>query len=153
MKIKTTRFGEIEVDQGKVIHFPEGIIGFQEVKNYLLIGKKERMVMWLQAVDKPEIAFIVVNPFLFESTYDPKLSRQDLEFLKITDVVDINILSIVVVPKNPQEMTANLLGPIVVNTKEKLGRQVILTEGNYSVKHPVVAFGAVQKKQTEQMVS
>jgi flagellar assembly factor FliW len=153
MKIKTTRFGEIEVDQGKVIHFPEGIIGFQEVKNYLLIGKKERMVMWLQAVDKPEIAFIVVNPFLFEPTYDPKLSRQDLEFLKITDVVDINILSIVVVPKNPQEMTANLLGPIVVNTKGKLGRQVILTEGNYSVKHPVVAFGSAPKRQTEQMVS
>jgi flagellar assembly factor FliW len=153
MKIKTTRFGEIEVDQGKTIHFPEGIIGFQDVKNYLLIGKKERMVMWLQAIDKPEIAFIVVNPFLFEPTYDPKFSRQDLEFLKVTDVADINILSIVVVPKNPQEMTANLLGPIVVNTKEKLGRQVILTDGNYSVKHPVVAFGGVQKKQAEQMVS
>ncbi|MBN1493731.1 MAG: flagellar assembly protein FliW [Candidatus Omnitrophica bacterium] len=153
MKIKTTRFGEIEVDQGKIIHFPEGIIGFQDIKNYLLIGKKERMVMWLQAIDKPEIAFIVVNPFLFEPTYDPKLSRQDLEFLKVTDVADINVLSIVVVPKNPQEMTANLLGPIVVNTKAKLGRQVILTEGNYSVKHPVVAFGVAQRKQTEQMVS
>ncbi|MFC1809773.1 flagellar assembly protein FliW, partial [Candidatus Omnitrophota bacterium] len=122
MKIKTSRFGEIEVDQEKVIHFPEGIIGFQDIKNYLLIGKKERMVMWLQAIDNPEIAFIVVNPFLFEPSYNPKLSRQDLEFLKVTDVAGINILSIVVVPKNPQEMTANLLGPLVINTQEKMGR-------------------------------
>lgn len=138
MKIQTTRFGEIEVCQEKVMRFPEGLIGFKDVKEYLLVGKKERMVMWLQSVDKPEIAFIVVNPFLFEPTYDPQISKQDKEFLKVKDMADINVLSIVVVPKNPQEMTANLLGPIVINTKERIGRQVILTEGNYSVKHRVV---------------
>lgn len=152
MRIKTTRFGEIEVMPEKVIHFPEGIIGFREVKDYILIGKKERMVMWLQSVDRPETAFIVVNPFLFEPTYDPKLAGTDLEFLKVNDVQDINILTIVVVPKNPQEMTANLLGPLVINTKERLGRQVILTEGDYSVKHPI-AKGYVASGRVAQMVS
>jgi len=152
MKIKTTRFGEIEVDQEKMICFPEGIIGFNDIKQYLLIGKKERMVMWLQAIDRPEIAFIVVNPFLFEPDYDPKVSAQDLEFLKVEDIRDINILSIVVVPKNPADMTANLLGPLVVNTRDRVGRQVILTEGNYSVKHPVVAADVSQKEQAAQLV-
>jgi len=151
MIIQTTRFGEMKIDPEKIIHFPEGIIGFHEVKNFLLIGKKERMVMWLQSVERPEIAFIVVNPYLFEPSYDPKLSKTDLQFLKVEDVKDLNILCIVVVPKDPTQMTANLLGPLVVNTKTKLGRQVILTEGNYSVKHPVVQ-QQEQKAQAPEMV-
>ena len=138
MKIETSRFGEIEIEDSKVITFPEGIVGFQDLKDYVLIGKKEKMVMWLQSVEDSKVAFIVVNPYLFEPGYDPKFSKADFEFLKVKDIRDLNILSIVVVPKDPAEMTANLLGPVVINTKARVGRQVILTEGNYSVKHRVV---------------
>ena len=154
MKIKTTRFGDITVDDDKVLHFPEGVIGFQGLKRFVLIGKKEKMVMWLQAADQPEVAFIVVNPYLFEPNYSPKFTKEDLDFLKIKDKSDINVLAIVVVPENPKEMTANLLGPIVVNNRTKIGKQVILTEGNYSVKHSVVKeAGKVSSSPNEQMVS
>lgn len=138
MKIKTTRFGEIEVNDDKVIDFPEGIIGFHSLKRFVLLGKQSRLVMWLQAVDNPKVAFIVVNPFLFEPEYNPRIAQEDLDFLQVSDSSDLHILAIVVVPEDPQKMTANLLGPIVVNTKERLGKQVILLDGNYSVKHPIV---------------
>ncbi len=138
MKIATTRFGEIEVNDDKILHFPEGIIGFHSLKRFVLIGKESQLVMWLQAVDNPKIAFIVVNPFLFEPDYNPKLTHEDMQFLKVDNSNDLHILSIIVVPEDPQKMTANLLGPIVINTKEKIGKQVILLDGNYSVKHPIV---------------
>lgn len=138
MKIKTTRFGEVEVADDKILQFPEGIIGFHSLKRFALLGKKSRLVMWLQAVDNPKVAFIVVNPFLFEPEYNPRLTQEDMDFLKIQDTSDLHILAIVVVPEDPQKMTANLLGPIVVNTRERIGKQVILLDGGYSVKHPVV---------------
>lgn len=138
MKIQTSRFGEIEVDDEKVLRFPEGVIGFQKLKQFVLIGKKEKMVMWLQAVDKPEVAFIVVNPYLFEPAYAPQFSEEDLSSIQIKDRADLNVLTIMVVPENPREMTANLLGPIIINNRARMGKQVILTDSHYSVKHPVV---------------
>ena len=141
MKIMTTRFGEVEVKDEKILHFPEGIIGFHSLKRFVLLGKESQLVMWLQAVDNPKIAFIVVNPFLFEPDYNPRLTEDDLAFLKVNEVKDLHILAIVVVPEDPEKMTANLLGPIVVNTKDKIGKQVILLDGDYSVKHPIVKKG------------
>jgi len=138
MKIMTTRFGEIEVNDEKLLHFPEGIIGFHSLKRFVLLGKESRLVMWLQSIDNPKVAFIVVNPFLFEPNYNPKLTQEDMDFLNVKDSSDLHILAIVVVPEDPQKMTANLLGPIVVNTKEKVGKQVILLEGKYSVKSPII---------------
>lgn len=138
MKIMTTRFGEVEVKDDKVLHFPEGVIGFHSLRRFVLLGKESQLVMWLQAVDNPKIAFIVVNPFLFEPEYNPKMTEEDLQFLQVEDPNDLHILAIIVVPEDPQKMTANLLGPIVMNTKKKIGKQVILLEGNYSVKHPIV---------------
>lgn len=138
MKIMTTRFGEVEVKDDKVLHFPEGVIGFHSLRRFVLLGKESQLVMWLQSVDNPKIAFIVVNPFLFEPEYNPKITEEDLQFLQVEDSNDLHILAIIVVPEDPHKMTANLLGPIVVNTKKKVGKQVILLEGNYSVKHPIV---------------
>jgi len=138
MKIMTTRFGEVEIEDEKILHFPEGIIGFHSLKRFALLGKQSRLVMWLQAIDNPKIAFIVVNPFLFEPNYTPRLTQEDMDFLKVKDVRDLHILSIVVVPEDPQKMTANLLGPVVINTKEHIGKQVILLDGDYSVKYPIV---------------
>ena len=138
MKIQTTRFGEVEIADEKILHFPEGIIGFHSLKRFALLGKQSRLVMWLKAVDNPRIAFIVINPFLFEPDYNPRLTQEDLDFLKVHDSSDLHIFAIVVVPEDPQKMTANLLGPIVINIKEKIGKQVILLDGGYSVKHPIV---------------
>jgi len=152
MKIKTTRFGEVEIADEKVLHFPEGIIGFHSLKRFVLLGKQSRLVMWLQAVDNPRIAFIVINPFLFEPDYNPRLTQEDLDFLKVQDSNDLHIFAIVVVPEDPQKMTANLLGPVVINTKEKIGKQVILLDGGYSVKHTIVKQTAKETK-VKEMVS
>ena len=152
MKIMTTRFGEVDIEDEKIVHFPEGIIGFHSLKRFVLLGKQSRLVMWLQAVDNPKIAFIMINPFLFEPDYNPQLAQEDMNFLKVNTASELHILAIVVVPEDPQKMTANLLGPVVINTREKVGKQVILLEGNYSVKHPIVK-GAAQQAAVKEMVS
>jgi len=130
MNIMTTRFGEVDVADDKVINFPDGIIGFHSLKNFVLLGKEDRLVMWLQSVDNPKLAFIVVNPFLFEPNYQPEISE-------VERLEDLHLVSIVVVPEDPEKMTANLLGPIAINVQAKVGKQVILLDSEYSVKHTI----------------
>jgi len=139
MKLKTSRFGEIDIENDRIITFPDGIIGFRELKKFALIAKKSQALMWLQSVDDPQIAFVVSDPFSFDVTYDPILSAEDREHLELEDATDARYLVIVVVPPNPKEMTANMLGPIVVNAKKKIGRQVILVDSSYSVKQPILS--------------
>ena len=103
MKLNTTRFGEIEIQDDKILYFPEGIIGFHSLKKFALIGKQSRLIMWLQSVDNSKVAFIVVNPFLIDPGYNPKLAEEDLAFLKVQDPKDLHILAIVVVPEDPPD--------------------------------------------------
>jgi flagellar assembly factor FliW len=138
MNLATSRFGEIEIDPDRVITFPDGIIGFRELKRFALIAKKSQALMWLQSLEDSQIAFVVADPFSFEPTYDPILSQEDREALELQEGTDARYLCIVVVPQNPKEMTANLLGPIVINAKRKIGRQVILVDSSYSVKQPIL---------------
>ena len=138
MKLATSRFGEIEIDPDRIITFSDGIIGFRELKRFALIAKKSQALMWLQSLEDTQIAFVVADPFSFEATYDPILSTEDRESLELKEGTDARYLCIVVVPPNPKEMTANLLGPIVINAKRKIGRQVILVDSSYSVKQPIL---------------
>ena len=122
----------------KSVHFPEGLPAFEEVKDFLLVANEEEApFMWLQALAVPNLAFVVVDPFLVHPDYQPDLLDSDVESLKIEDESDVFILSIVNLRHNSEQgITANLVGPIVINWKERIGKQVILKNHlNYSVKY------------------
>lgn len=137
MKIKTTNFGEIEIEKDKIIYFQEGIPGFEEEKEFVLIlnEDKENPFHSLQSINKGELSFIIIDPFEIFSDYDILLPQTAINKLKIEKEEDVIIYTIVVIPEDINKMTTNLLGPIVINTKERLGKQVILDDERYTTKH------------------
>ena len=137
MKLNTKNFGEIEIDKEKIILFPEGILGFEEEKQFIIINNEdeENPFQWLQSVSNPDLAFVIINPFFVYPNYDIVIPETAQNKLKIKDEKDIIIYSIVVVPEDMEKMTTNLLGPIIINIHEKIGKQIVLDDNRYSTKH------------------
>jgi flagellar assembly factor FliW len=139
MNIKTSRFGELDVADEAVISMPDGMLGFSEIKRYVLIQHRDGSpFLWYQAVDEPNLAFVVVDAFTFFPDYEVVMSSEDVEVLKCTKPGDLAVFLVVVIPDNPEDMTANLRGPLVVNVDNKVARQVVLTDEKYSPHHSIM---------------
>lgn len=139
IKIKTTRFGEIEVKEKDVLELPAGLIGFPELKRYVLLDHdKESPFKWLQSLDDGAIAFVLINPLLFKPDYTVEVSEAEVADLAIEDERDAVISVIITMPSNPQNMTANLKAPLVFNLKNRKGRQVILNNPEYTTRHNIM---------------
>ena len=140
IKIKTRPYGEIEISEAQVIEFPDGIPGFDFVKKFALLDTKEKNspFKWLQAVDEPELAFIIISPYAFFSEYRLDIPRSDFEAVDAGVPDDLLIFCIVTIPADPSEMTANLQGPVIINPSKKIGRQAISLNDDYSVRYRIV---------------
>ncbi len=121
---KTTRFGRIEVSHDQVIHFPEGLVGFSHLKRFILIDHKDSEVKWLQAVDDPDVAFIVIDPFLLNPSYEFKMPEAAKGLIGLEDVDDLAVL--VIVRIYDDKLLANFHGPLVLNSATKRGVQLVV---------------------------
>ena len=139
MKLHARSFGEIEINEEDILTFPDGIPGFEDSKRYIIINNpdEENPFDWLQSVDNGDLAFVIINPFFVKPDYDIVIPESALEKLKIKDESDVALYSIVVVPEKLENMTVNLAGPIIINVREKLGKQIILDDNRYTTKHYV----------------
>lgn len=137
MKLLTKNFGEVEISEDKILNFPQGLIAFQDFKRFSLIlnTDKDNPLHWLQCIDKPEVSFVVINPFLFQKDYEFDISPEDKRVLEIEDEKDVAVFSIVVVPESIKDITANLLAPVVININKKKGKQVVLQDKRYTTRH------------------
>ncbi len=139
MNIKTSRFGEVDVDNDAVISMPEGMLGFSEITRYVLIQHRDGSpFLWYQAVDEPNLAFVVVDAFTFFPDYEVIMSSEDVKILDCSKPGDLAVFLVVVIPDNPEDMTANLRGPLVINVTNKVARQVVLTDEKYSPHHSIM---------------
>ena len=142
MKLYTTRFGEIEIDENKVIIFHSGLLGFPDVKRYVVLdhmNDPDIPFKWLQAVDDPDLVFVVIDPQLFCSDYNSDIDGHDLRELNIAGLDDRCIVVIVTIPHDmPELMTANLQGPLIVNLKTREAKQVVLLGEKYPLRYPVL---------------
>ena len=139
MVLDTSRFGRIEVDDEKIIRFPEGLIGFQDKKCFLILPHRPGSPFrWLQSVDDGNLAFIIIKPEAFVPDYRPALSREERTFFRFDSEEEAVVYAIVVVPSDPRKMSANLLGPLIINPKLKIGKQVVLSSREYSTCHYIV---------------
>ncbi|TFG65282.1 MAG: flagellar assembly protein FliW [Spirochaetales bacterium] len=138
MQIQTKPYGLIDADERQRLQFPFGIFGFENLKNYILMDAREQPFFWLQSLDVPEIAFILINPYLFRPDYSAEVDPLDLEEIRIEKQEDVLIFAIVTIPENQARMTANLQGPILINRKEKVGRQSISTNPRWKTKHLIL---------------
>lgn len=140
MKLNTRHFGEIQIDKVRIITFPEGLLGFEDKREFIIINSTEEGLpfQWLQSIDDPGLAFVIINPFLFRKDYEFDISQSVVEMLKIEDQKDLIIYTIVVIPEDISKMTANLAGPIIINTNHKLGKQIVLEDKRYKTKHLIL---------------
>lgn len=139
MKIKTSRFGEIEIGKEEIIVFPDGLLGFTDYTRYVILNTSEGSPFrWLQCIDDGNLAFIVIEPINFMFSYDLEISDSDAEFLGLTKPEEVILYSIVTIPENPKDMTANLQGPLVINAANRKARQVISTNSQHLLKAKII---------------
>lgn len=140
MKIPSARLGDVEMDERDIIVIPEGIIGFPGLTRYaelnFLEGSPLRL---LQSVEAMELAFFVIDPFLFKPDYRVNVSTADLGAVKAETSTGLRILAIVTIPDDPYEMTANLQGPLILNPLTRLATQIVNHDKDYTTKHRILS--------------
>lgn len=139
MRIDTTRFGEIEVEKDKLIEFPNGILGFPELKRYALLENNSDLPFgWLQAVDDKDTAFVVMDPLPIKPDYRLSIKEKEITDIDIMDESELCVLVILTIPsRDSQGITANLQGPLVINLANRKGKQVVLPDSGYTCKYPI----------------
>jgi len=139
MNIETKLFGEIGVDENKLIKFVNGIVGFPELTDFLLIHDSEggKGIQWLQSVQEPAFAMPVMNPLAVKEDFNPVIEDELLKPLGIKDEADFLVLVTVTVPKNIEEMSVNLMAPIIISGETRKANQVIVDQEGYVVKYPI----------------
>ncbi len=138
MTVHTSRFGVISINNEDVIHFPEGLLGFNELHRFVLLDDpSDEIFAWLQSCQEPGIAFPVLEPELFSAGYKVQLTKHDLEILKLTTSEGTRSFSIITIPADPTQMTANLKAPIVINVANRVGRQCVLQDNSLAIRQPI----------------
>lgn len=139
MNIKTKLFGEIEVDASKLITFDSGIVGFPELKDFLLIhdSETEGGIRWMQSVEEPAFAMPVVDPLHVMGEYNPEIEDDLLSPLGIENEEDMLVLVTITVPKEIEKMTVNLCAPIIISGSTRKAAQIICDDKQYPVKYPI----------------
>ena len=133
MRVNSKAFGIIEVDDRQELYFPYGLLGFENLKKYVLLDSSQPPFYWLQSLDVREIAFVLINPYLFRSDYKPKISGEDYSVVDLEkgDQENRLVFAIVTIPEKSEDMTANLQGPIIINKHNRQGMQCISNNTSY----------------------
>ena len=139
MKVETKAFGPMEVDEKQKVTIPSGLLGFEDYTEYVLLDSENPMFLWLQSVDEKEIAFVLINPFLFRNDYEANISNEDLAEIGITSSDNALVFVIVTIPQDDSPMTANLQGPLIINKENKTGMQAILSDAKWKTTHDIMA--------------
>ena len=141
MLVKTRHFGEVDLADDKILTFDNGILGFEDHKQYTILydsGEEERPpVSWLQCCDIPELAIPVVSPVYVKEDYNPVVEDELLKSLG--DLTDDNlvILLTLTIPQDIKKMSVNLKAPIVINSDNRKGAQVIAENQDYPIKYEI----------------
>ena len=135
--IRTRNFGPVEVPQEHILTFSAGLLGFPECRRYVLLEpSQDSPFLWLQGVDDPALAFVVMDPAQIVPGYQVELQEGTRRELGVAPHDEVKILVILTIPPGrPEDMTANLLGPLVLNLRTRRGRQLVLEEALYSHQH------------------
>ncbi|PKM56561.1 MAG: flagellar assembly protein FliW [Firmicutes bacterium HGW-Firmicutes-3] len=138
MKINTKHFGEVEIDEARIVVFEQGIFGFEDSKRYVMLYEDEDTkngLCWMQSVDDEGLSLPVINPMFWFPDYSPEVADEQIARIGALKEEDLNLFSVVVITDNIESMTTNLKAPIVVNIQTKKGIQVIAANEEYEIKH------------------
>ena len=141
MQIETTRFGNLTIAEQDVLSFPRGLIGLADLTRFALLPMTQNTAdndhfYWLQALDDPNVAFLVTDPEPFFKDYDVPIREETQQDLQLADTKDGRLL--VICNRVGEWLTGNLLGPLVINTASRVGVQVVLTEKKWTCRQPLI---------------
>lgn len=126
-------------DEGVLLTFPKGLLGFEQLTTYQLVEPRDAYPLkFLQSVEAAEVSFICIDPIAVKKDYEVPLGQEEAEALALEAPEDALILTLVVVPEDPRQMTTNLAGPLVVNVKTRLGYQIILNSDKFPLRFPIL---------------
>jgi flagellar assembly factor FliW len=135
VKINTDRFGEIAIEEKDLLNLPNGLLGFADSKRFVILDHSpESPFKWLQSVDEPALAFVVIDPLLLIDDYPMDKVRSLLEKEGFTPE-NIAVAVLATVPPAPQPITINLLAPIAFDSDKREGAQIILHDSQYTTRH------------------
>ena len=138
MQIDTLRFGQVEIDETKLIRFEGGIPGLEEYKSFTLLQFEDSYpIIWLQAVDFGGVCLPVLDTYAVLPGYVFDIDDEDVRELDLKSPEDLHVVSVVVIPEDIQRMTANLAAPIVINTITGKAKQIMLSGSDFNVRTPV----------------
>lgn len=139
MLIKTKHFGEVDLEDDKILYFESGVLGFEEYKKYTLLFDDEdgerSDISWLQSLEEASLAIPVISPFLVKSDYNPEVEDELLKPLGAITQENIAVLVTITVPAELEKISANLKAPFIINTDTKKGTQIIVDNPDYEVKY------------------
>ncbi len=129
-RLVTRQFGELEFDDTIVYHFPNGLFGFEEYHDFIIIDTKEtEPIRWLLSVNDPNIGFAILEGSLIAPRLYSEVSSEE---------ISVVVFVVVVLRRDPDPVTANLKAPIVINTIDKTGKQIVLNSDEYSTEHKII---------------
>jgi flagellar assembly factor FliW len=133
MKINTTRFGSVTIEDSDVLTFVDGLIGMEECRRWVLLADAQNSALgWLQSLDRAEVALAVVSPRRFVPDYQCRVARRDIQSLGLEEPNDAQVLTIVSQAGN--SLAVNLKAPLVIHLAERLGRQIVARD-DHAVQH------------------
>lgn len=137
MQVKTTRFGTIEIVENDIITFSDGVPGFPDMHQFVILPyDEESPFIILQSATEDYLAFLMTDPFLFFKEYEFEIDQENMDNLEVKDEKDIAVYTMVTVPVGKvKEMTANLVAPVVININNRAGKQIVLEKSKYTTKH------------------
>ncbi len=141
-QINTKYFGELSYEKEDCILFPDGLFGFEQETEFLLLPfiQDEGSLFCLQSVNTDSLAFVVINPFAFVPDYNPILSQEDLLGIKAESNADVCFYVICVMRDTIETSSANLKCPVIINPLAHLAKQIILEDSNYTFRHYFQSF-------------
>ncbi len=137
MQVKTQTLGTVEVPDSRIINFTEGLFGFEQYHKYALIDSEYKPFIWMQSVESEDLAFLLVDPFLVCSDYEIDVDDKELLKINIKKPADVIVMVIVTILNNIS-VTANLMGPIVINKKSLECLQCILADSRWTTKYNII---------------
>jgi len=142
VRFESSRFGVIDIRDKNIIHMSKGLYGFSESNRFVIVEHQESSPFkWLQSIDCPELAFVIVDPSNFFPGYKVDLNQEDKLELHVEEEDYMVSYVTVVIPPDPRHMTANMLGPIVINSDKMLAKQVVLMDERYTTRQLLIEKG------------
>lgn len=138
MEVKTKANGIVNVAEKQLVTFPEGLLGFEKYTKFALIDSEYEPFIWLQSTEESNLAFLMIDPFLICSDYEADIDDSALRNIGVDSAEDIIIMTLVTIPKDGSAITANFLGPVVINKKNRKCLQVILNDSRWTTKFDIV---------------